>query len=48
MVRKKIMLEVDEEALKIIDEAAKKEYSTRTNFLIRNGVNIAKEVLKND
>lgn len=32
---------MDEKALELIDEAAKKEFSSRTNFMVRNSVKAA-------
>jgi len=44
--RNKITLQIDSEALHLIDEARKKEFSSRTNFLVRAGVNHARSLVE--
>jgi uncharacterized protein (DUF1778 family) len=48
MERVKITLEIDKEALNLIDEAAKKDFSSRTNLMIRSSVKTAREILKDE
>ena len=43
---KKISLDIDENALNIIDKAAKEEFSSRTSFLVRNAVKAARDIIK--
>lgn len=45
---KTITLQLDETALKIIDEASKKEYCSRTSFLVRSSVQNAKKILEHN
>lgn len=45
-MKKKVIMEVEEQALELIDKAAKEEYSSRTSFLMRHGVKAAREILE--
>ena len=40
----RITIDVEENALEIIDKAAKNEFCSRTSFLVRNGVKAAKQL----
>jgi len=41
-----ITIKIDEKALELIDKAAKEEFSSRTNFMVRNAVKSAREILE--
>lgn len=44
---KTVIIKVDEKAIELIDKAAREEFSSRTNFMVRNSVKQAKEILEN-
>jgi len=44
----KVTLNVDKEALDIIDRGRKKEFSSRSNFLVRAAVNHAKNLIRSE
>lgn len=45
MAKKIITIEIEEDALEVIDKASKEEFRSRTSFLVSSAVNKAKEIL---
>jgi len=48
MARTKVTMEIDKEALEMIDKASKKEFSSRSSFITRHSVKQAREILENN
>lgn len=46
-MKKKITLDINEEALNLIDKACKEEFCSRTSYIVRNSVKAAKDTLEN-